>query len=346
MSIAFYRKYRPKSFKEVSGQEHIVKVLEGAILGDRIFHAYLFTGSRGTGKTSMARIFAKEIGTSEKDIYELDAASNTSVEDIREITEGARTLPFESKKKVYIIDEVHMLSKSAFNAFLKTLEEPPDHSIFILATTESHKLPQTIISRCQSFSFKKPSRDSLVGVIDRVCSSEGYKIDKNASILIATLGDGSFRDTLGLLDQVVNISEDKKITIEDIESLTGAPRGETIHKMIGTILSGDLKTALSLLNNVKKTSNIDIKIFTKLLLRDMRSLLLLKFAPELKDKIYEELTPDERLIFEEMVSHSGMATFSGALKEILSSYTDIQKSNVPELYLELALIKLMSKKDD
>ena len=167
-NIAFYRKYRPSSFKEVLGQKNIVEALKGAIDQGRIFHAYLFTGSRGTGKTSIARIFAKEIGTSDKDIYELDAASNTSVEDIREIIEGSRTLPFESEKKVYIIDEVHMLSKSAFNAFLKTLEEPPKHVVFIMATTETHKLPTTVVSRCQSFSFKKPSNEIIRKALERV----------------------------------------------------------------------------------------------------------------------------------------------------------------------------------
>lgn len=344
-SIAFYRKYRPSSFKDVIGQEHIVRVLEGAISGDKIFHAYLFTGSRGTGKTSMARIFAREIGTSDKDIYELDAASNTSVEDVRELTEGARTLPFESKKKVYIIDEVHMLSKSAFNAFLKTLEEPPEHAMFILATTEVHKLPQTVVSRCQSFSFKKPSKEALIKAIENVAKGEGYKIEKNASSLIATISDGSFRDAIGLFEQVTNISEDKKITIEDVESLTGAPRGEIVHKMIEAILDKKLRDALSLLNEARG-AGADIKIFTRLLLRDMRTLLLLRFSPDMKKKLESEMTADEISIFGKLVAHDGMKTFSGALKDILSAFSDMHNSSLPEIDLELALIRLLSQNNE
>ncbi len=155
---SLYRKFRPSTFNEVIGQDHIVKALQGAIASDSISHAYLFSGSRGTGKTSMARIFAKELGTSEDDIYEIDAASHNSVEDIKELNEAVFTLPFRSKFKVYILDEAHMLSKSAWNAFLKTLEEPPHHVIFILATTELEKVPETILSRCQTFIFKKSSR--------------------------------------------------------------------------------------------------------------------------------------------------------------------------------------------
>ena len=159
--IVLYRKYRPQSFKDVLGQENIVKVLEGSVALGNISHAYLFAGSRGTGKTSIARIFAKAIGCSDNDLYEIDAASNRGIDDIRELREAVNTLPFESTYKVYIIDEAHMLTKEAFNALLKTLEEPPKHAVFILATTEIDKLPETIVSRCQVFTFKKPSQKIL-----------------------------------------------------------------------------------------------------------------------------------------------------------------------------------------
>ena len=155
---ALYRKYRPQTFKEVLGQDHIVKVLQSSIELDKIAHAYIFSGSRGTGKTSVARIFAKELGTSANDITEIDAASNTGVDDIRALNESVNTIPFESKYKIYILDEAHMLSKSAWNALLKTLEEPPKHVIFILATTEFEKIPETVVSRCQTFSFRKPAQ--------------------------------------------------------------------------------------------------------------------------------------------------------------------------------------------
>ena len=159
--LALYRKYRPKNFKEVLGQDHIVDVLESSVDTNKDSHAYLFVGSRGTGKTSVARIFATSIGVSANDLYEIDAASNRGIEDIRELRDGARVLPFDSKYKVYIIDEVHMLSKDAWGALLKILEEPPKHVIFILATTEFHKVPETIISRCQVFVFKKASTLNL-----------------------------------------------------------------------------------------------------------------------------------------------------------------------------------------
>lgn len=342
MTVALYRKYRPHSFKEVLGQESIVKALSGAIDGDRISHAYLFIGPRGTGKTTMARIFAREIGTSEKDIYELDAASNTSVEDIREITDGARTLPFESKRKVYIIDEVHMLSKSAFNAFLKTLEEPPAHVMFILATTEAHKVPDTVASRCQSFTFKKPSSEVMKKQLNIIAKGEGIEIDKSSADLLALLGDGSFRDMIGLFDQVANISKDKKVTIEDIESITGSPRGEVIHSLIKEILEKNLEAALVLLRKIA-IKNLDMKIFLKMLLRDIRLVMLLKFAPEMEKEILDEVSDDEAKIFKELKTHKNIAILPQALKELIYANHELGHGSIPELPIELALIRLLGQ---
>ena len=230
--LALYRKYRPGEFKEVLGQDHIVKVLEVSVKKASVSHAYLFVGSRGTGKTSVARIFAKEIGVSANDLYEIDAASNRGIDDIRELREGVRVLPFGSKYKVYLIDEVHMLSRDAWGALLKTLEEPPKHVIFILATTELHKVPETIISRCQVFTFKKPGGAILRKRILSIAQAEGYELESTAAELIAILGDGSFRDAEGILQKVLNFSKSKKIKLAEVEEITGAPQASLVDDYI------------------------------------------------------------------------------------------------------------------
>lgn len=233
-------------------------------------HAYLFSGSRGVGKTSIARIFARGLGVSDNDIYEMDAASNTGVNNMRELSEAANTLPFDSKYKVYILDEVHMLSKSAFNAFLKTLEEPPRHVIFILATTETNKVPETIISRCQHFAFRTPSVEVLREAILKVSKAEKIKIESGAVDLVAVLGDGSFRDTLGILQKV---SGDGEITREAVEKITGSPR----HVLVEAFIDGLLhKKAVEALDALEKAgaNHANLVIFTDLALMEVRSVII------------------------------------------------------------------------
>ena len=336
---ALYRKYRPQSFKDVVGQDHIVKVLEGAIKLGNVSHAYLFAGSRGTGKTSIARILAKEIGTSVNDLAEMDAASNRGIDDIREIRDGVSTLPFESKYKVYIIDEVHMLTKEAFNALLKTLEEPPAHAVFILATTELEKLPETVVSRCQTFTFKKPSQKILKDLTINVAKKEGYTLDGSSAELVALLGDGSFRDALGILQKVIGSSADKKISREEIELVTGAPRTEIVNSFVAGLDEKNASVALVAIRQAAD-QNIDMGIFTKLVLNKIRAILLLRYSPDLKVALAEEYSEEDFKILSEIAVTKDSGITSKIIFELLKASEYSRFSPIPELPLELAIADL------
>ncbi len=335
MSEVLYRKYRPSKFGEVVGQDHVVKVLEAEAKSGEISHAYLFAGTRGTGKTSVARIFADAIGTSKNDIYEIDAASNTSVDDIRQLNESVFTLPFESKYKVYILDEVHMLSKSASNALLKTLEEPPSHVVFILATTETHKIPETVLSRCEVYTFKKPSQEVLKRRVLEVTKQEGSKIDEASAELVALLGDGSFRDTLGILQKILSYSK-KAVTEEDVRLVTGAPAVEVVHDVITSIANKDLSLGLS---SVKKavSQNIDMTVFLKLILHTARAVLLVRFGAE--SSVKDELSEKEFEFVKTLARQEGSIS-SSVLVELLTAYEKTSGSYISSLPLELALVNL------
>ncbi len=226
MSLALYRKYRSKSFKDVVGQDHITKTLKKSVDTNTFSHAYLLTGLRGVGKTSIARIFAAYVNGIDyeetehnPDIIEIDAASNRKIDEIRELREKVNIAPTSLKYKVYIIDEVHMLTREAFNALLKTLEEPPKHCILVLATTDYHKLPETIISRCIRFSFRSISNDDIIKHLEKIASKENIKIEKEALETIASSSSGSLRDAIAILDQSRNVAD--KITSSDVELLLG-----------------------------------------------------------------------------------------------------------------------------
>ncbi|MCD8069357.1 MAG: DNA polymerase III subunit gamma/tau [Lachnospiraceae bacterium] len=293
---ALYRKFRPATFEEVRGQEHIVTTLRNQIKADRIGHAYLFTGTRGTGKTSVAKIFAKAVnceapvngspcgvcaacrsigaGTS-MNVVEIDAASNNGVDNIREIIDEVSYSPAEGKYKVYIIDEVHMLSPGAFNALLKTLEEPPSYAIFILATTEVHKIPITILSRCQRYDFRRLSIDTLAGRLKEVTDAEGVVIEERALRYLAKSADGSMRDGLSLLDQCIAFHMDEELTFDKVLDVLGAVDTGVFSELVRAILSGSVVRAIELLEDVVVQGR-DLSQFVLDLTWYLRNLLLLK----------------------------------------------------------------------
>ncbi len=338
-STVLYRKYRPQSFKEVLGQDHVVEALLGAIKLERIAHAYLFCGSRGTGKTSVARILAKTLGTSESDRYEIDAASNRGIDDIRLLREGVSSVPFESKYKIYIVDEVHMLTKEAFNALLKTLEEPPTHVIFILATTELEKVPETIVSRCQTFTFKKPTQTILREVAERIAKKEGFAIEAPASELIALLADGSYRDAHGILQKAMGASSDKKITLAEVERITGSPKGVLINALIEALDKKDVGAGLATIGKAVE-QNVDMKVFVNLLLAKLRFVLLLRNAPDMEKGIRDEVSAEDFEFLKKLATTKESRITSVVLLEFLSVYDLIGYSALPHLPLELAVIKL------
>lgn len=275
MSKALYRKYRSKSLDEIVGQDHITAILQRAIERDKIAHAYLLTGPKGVGKTSIARILAHAINNlpySEEsqhlDIIEIDAASNNSVEDIRDLREKVQIAPVSAKRKVYIIDEVHMLSKQAFNALLKTLEEPPEHIVFILATTDADKLPATIISRVQRFNFRAINEQSAIKHLKAIAKKEKIAIEDDALQLIASHGKGSFRDSIGLLDQMQHVS-DGAITRDMVAQILGLADNDMIASLLNAYDTGDLQTIVTALNTAA-TNGTPAHVIAEQLIRTIR----------------------------------------------------------------------------
>lgn len=359
MYLALYRKYRPRTFDEVVGQEHITKTLLNQIKLDKVSHAYLFTGSRGTGKTSTAKIFAKAInclnpqngspcgecevcksldGTN-IDVLEIDAASNNGVDEIRELREKVKYPPVVGKYKVYIIDEVHMLSSSAFNALLKTLEEPPSHTVFILATTEVHKLPATILSRCIRFDFRLVSLENLSLLLKRVLKEEGVTYDEQSINIIARAGEGGVRDTLSIADRCVSFAGGN-LTSEKVVSVLGVSERDVLMNASSKIFEKKVGESLVELDKILSSGKSPL-VFSNDLISYFRDLLLIYTLGDESRKIV--IVKDD--VYAKMKSQADKKNYNVILKaiEILSGVEqELRYSVQPRIVLETAIIKIIS----
>ncbi len=337
--MALYRKYRPSNFGEIRGQAEIVSVLEAAVKSGKVAHAYLFAGGRGTGKTSMARILARALATSEQDIYEMDAASNRGIDEIRELRDGVSTLPFSSKYKFYIIDEAHALTRDAWGALLKTLEEPPAHVIFVLATTELDRVPDTITSRCQTFAFKKPSHETLKKMVLDISKKEGASLAPAGAELIALMGEGSFRDTQGILQKVLTVSTDDRLTEEEIGKVVGAPKSGLVNTFLQSLAAKDIAGAVEVFHQAAHNGS-EPKVFALLAVTKVRAVLLLRFAPKLKKELESQFGEDDLKVLENLAGE-GLAINAALLAELLTALIEMNRAPLPQIPLELALYRAL-----
>lgn len=362
MSETLYRKYRPKNFSEIIGQQHIVQTLSNAVKNNRLGQAYLFTGPRGTGKTSIARILAKTINctdlhdaiTCEKcpaclaigagrslDIIEIDAASNTGVDNIRELKETINLPPTSLKYKVYIIDEVHMLSTGAFNALLKTLEEPPAHVVFILATTEIHKVPETILSRCQRFDFTRLPIQNIIEKLSLIAKQEKVAIDTDSLEMIAIAAEGGMRDAESLLGQIISL-EDKNITKKEVESILGTTDRNFAYVLTELLAENNATEAIQKINSLVN-DGYDLQVFNKTLINYLRQLMLLKISPELQSSFSYEMTSEQLQKTLAQCEKIELAKILKLINLFLEAQNKISSSVLPQLPLEIAIIKATQK---
>jgi len=367
-NLVLYRKYRPKDFSEVIGQEHVVRTLTNAISAGMISHAYLFSGPKGSGKTTIARLFAKAVNCEDRkparpdgggdyepcnkcsncseinrgksmDLIEIDAASHRGIDEVRELRDAIRFVPTKSKYKVFIIDESHQLTREAANAFLKTLEEPPGHAIFILATTEVYKMIPTIISRCQRFDFRRLTLPEILKRLEILSKKEKVKIEKEALELIALNSGGSLRDAESLLDQVITFAgQAKEIKKEDIKNLLGIADVALLSQFLGFISQKQAPQAIQFLQE-KTEQGLDIQEFAKQFVSYLRQGLILKINPDLENPIISGLSQEEKGKLQSQIANFQGKEIQNVLNLFLEAENKMRYSPIPQLPIELAIIE-------
>lgn len=355
--LVLARKFRPQTFEDVVGQEHVVKTLRNSISQGRVAHAFLFSGPRGVGKTSIARILAKSLNCekgptatpcnicsncreitngSSLDVREIDGASNRGIDEIRELRENVKFAPVASKYKIYIIDEVHMLTREAFNALLKTLEEPPAHVIFIFATTENHKVPATILSRCQCYDFRRISLNEIAANLGEVAAKEGIKISPSALLWIAEAGDGSMRDAQSIFDQVISYAG-MDIEDEDVEESLGLADRKYLFRISEAVLQRDAGSCLIIIGEAY-LAGIDMKHFYQILIRHFRNLLLVKIAADSSSSF--DIVPEQIEKMKNQVQKASRETLQRFVEILISEETSFSRSQEPRMKLEAVIVKM------
>ena len=360
MSEVLYRKYRPMSFDEVVGQEHVIKTIKNSIKNGKVAHAYLFSGPRGIGKTTIARILAKTVNCKDEkdgnpcnkceiclginqnsflDMVEIDAATHTQVDKMRDIIEKINFAPSVGKYKVYIIDEVHMLSKGAFNALLKTLEEPPKHVIFILATTEIHKIPATIISRCQRFDFRRMKVFEITKCLSDIAKKEGVKVENGVLDFIAINSNGGLRDSESLFGQILSIEEGNEITLEEVQKILSVADISVAVKIINLILEKKYSEAIGFISEITD-DGYDLEQFAGSVVEYARKLMLIKISPEMEKHFSSEMTEEQISELKEISEISTISQLIKIIRVFLKSKEEIKLAIIPQLPLELAVAEI------